>query len=888
MKNKLLAALSIAIISISISSSFFTKQNLNNHVHASAISAEHVFNECSSLSFKQYSPNPYTVEGYVYNIPTLKSETQKITFLLTDSLDSPTTDNQLIVFSSLTSDKVHRGDRVEVTGYIRYVKSNQLVLTSYLDVTCSTRKISCTHSDEYNEVIDELRMYDICNYIADKDEHYFHTDDFVKDYQQSSGGYIDNAKKAGILIDKSKGEPNQKWHFFESWFYPSLIGEESAELQWEESAKSRVYSKLVCPELLLWIYEATDVSPTLVERAKLVAIEGKQNSISVSTIAKNMRGIVSWKDIETNLRSELRVTNVEKYLDLNIDSSYQLYPSLNWKEDSFNYSSLNEDVATVSPMGMITSVNQGNTKIKVSLARDESVFAEIDVYIFDHGSLMNPLSVSAAKDSLSDSLKNNEDQTTTPLYIEGVVESTNGDNNNFALKDHNTEDVINVSSFIRENQPFQNDNIVIKGFLKKESSSLTIFDDISLVSLTRGESTITIPNKEKVRILIDNLIINESFQRLNNSSISFTLDVDEGEEIRKVTVNNEEITPSENTYTFIVKGHSIIDIQLNEESINFSSTYIVKDDIGGGRTKLETKESVLDALYLSEDSENIIEDIQYIVSINGGYSSSMKNVIKMGTTSLYGSITFNTTKNINYIIIKGCTTDQNLPIKVGDSASSDWNDSLENDEKTVTKRLSYFPIISSKITPENFGSIRFDFTPTNCLRITNQTMKSLCIRSIEFGYENESTYQTRLLNKDGSFIDVDSNTVNACDNALKLLYDSGKNSICRTGYTISALDWNEIKTVFTSANVDLTKLVNIISDEYSDVFVYRFLARYEYIVSTFSLEAFIEGRSIPMSRRPGILPSIEDNNFILPLALMLSTIVISAKGFILIKKKKSN
>ena len=69
-------------------------------------------------------------------------------------------------------------------------------------------------------------------------------------------------------------------------------------MSWEESAENRVYKKLLCPELLLWIYEACEVDSVKVKTAKEVAEKGKVNKDYAATIAKNMRAVVSWSDLE--------------------------------------------------------------------------------------------------------------------------------------------------------------------------------------------------------------------------------------------------------------------------------------------------------------------------------------------------------------------------------------------------------------------------------------------------------------------------------------------------------------------------------------------------------------------------------------------------------------
>lgn len=143
-----------------------------------------------------------------------------------------------------------------------------------------------------------ITIQDIADFLQDKKEHYPFSDEFIEKYQQTSGGYIELAQKLGMVVSKEMHEPNQKWHFFDSWLNPSI---EEGSLSWDSDAKSRVYNSLLCPELLLWIYEACDVSPLKVKAAKEVAEQGKVNKTHVSTIAKNMRGCVPWSDIESNI-----------------------------------------------------------------------------------------------------------------------------------------------------------------------------------------------------------------------------------------------------------------------------------------------------------------------------------------------------------------------------------------------------------------------------------------------------------------------------------------------------------------------------------------------------------------------------------------------------------
>lgn len=138
-----------------------------------------------------------------------------------------------------------------------------------------------------------ITVLEFSSFLIEKKEHYPLSDEFIERFQQEKGGYIDFAKQTGHLVDKQKHEPNQKWHFFESWLLQSF---KDGTITWEDDAKSRIYSKLLCPELLLWIYEASGVNPSKVKNAKDVAEQGRINNLNVSTIAKNMRSCVLWED----------------------------------------------------------------------------------------------------------------------------------------------------------------------------------------------------------------------------------------------------------------------------------------------------------------------------------------------------------------------------------------------------------------------------------------------------------------------------------------------------------------------------------------------------------------------------------------------------------------
>ena len=67
-------------------------------------------------------------------------------------------------------------------------------------------------------------------------------------YQQTSGGYIDLAKKQGLIVDYAKAEPTQYWHLIEE-YCPSVD-------------KNKTFNKsIVCGELIFWMAEVSKAVP---------------------------------------------------------------------------------------------------------------------------------------------------------------------------------------------------------------------------------------------------------------------------------------------------------------------------------------------------------------------------------------------------------------------------------------------------------------------------------------------------------------------------------------------------------------------------------------------------------------------------------------------------
>jgi len=108
-----------------------------------------------------------------------------------------------------------------------------------------------------------ISLIDLIKFYCEKNEHYPISDEFMKKYQQKSGGYIKFAHKTGHTVSAEQCEPNQKWHLFESYISRTF----------EDEGENVVVhiGKLKCPELLLWMAEAAGIDEEIVTEAKEVA-----------------------------------------------------------------------------------------------------------------------------------------------------------------------------------------------------------------------------------------------------------------------------------------------------------------------------------------------------------------------------------------------------------------------------------------------------------------------------------------------------------------------------------------------------------------------------------------------------------------------------------------
>lgn len=309
------------------------------------------------------------------------------------------------------------------------MKNKIFLLVGLVPMMLSSCAFSNTIKKEFESIslnaLPALTMVDAIQYYEIQNEHYPCSDSFIEKYQQTSGGYLDYAKKQGVLVDKYQHSPNQKWHFLSSWFDQSL---EDKSITWNADAKKRIYTGLLCPELLLWIFEAGGVNPSLVREAMKVAEAGKSAGTTTSAIAKNMKEIVSFDDIETNIR-KTAITPIPHIVKYKADTEGVIVTGLSpdgymqGETVNFNITGIPSDKeldqVTVDDATIIGNINDGFS------------FTMPNHYLYLHITLKEKAGPKIINLPESISIKEKETTTLTPALSEGIgtFTFTTGDSN---------------------------------------------------------------------------------------------------------------------------------------------------------------------------------------------------------------------------------------------------------------------------------------------------------------------------------------------------------------------------------------------------------------------------------------------------------------------------
>lgn len=183
-------------------------------------------------------------------------------------------------------------------------------------------------------------------------------------------------------------------------------------------------------------------------------------------------------------------------------------------------------------------------------------------------------------------------------------------------------------------------------------------------------------------------------------------------------------------------------IIINEKSIVSTALakYDIKYDLGTRKTAklIDSNEELLKAFVLSGDNQiiNSISQMEYIYGGgNGGRGETAwftGDMLKFGTTSVNGSLTFDLNVEVNQIKITGYVSDKNCKVQVGDSSSTDWTSETTDNKTTLVTCTEMTEITKDIVESKQTSTMVIDFTKTKSLKIATTNKKPLYITSIEF------------------------------------------------------------------------------------------------------------------------------------------------------------
>lgn len=270
----------------------------------------------------------------------------------------------------------------------------------------------------------------------------------------------------------------------------------------------------------------------------------------------------------------------------------------------------------------------------------------------------------------------------------------------------------------------------------------------STSTTTSSSSSTSVTSKYKVTInKSDDFVIsglNDTYEV--GKEVSFSVNVtNENKTIKEVKANNDILTPNNYIYNFIMPSMDVtINVLLIDKNLtSLQTSYEVKYEMTGKTAKkLDNANDIFKMFNLTHES-GIITAISDFECVSGGGNGGSGNnkwyagdMLKLGTTSLNGSITFSLTKNVTQVKISGYVHSSNGKLRIGDSASLDW-EGTETDNKTIVTTCDGLEVASKEVVEsKNIKQISFDIPSTKSLKIataaTTNTKKPLYITGIEF------------------------------------------------------------------------------------------------------------------------------------------------------------
>lgn len=194
------------------------------------------------------------------------------------------------------------------------------------------------------------------------------------------------------------------------------------------------------------------------------------------------------------------------------------------------------------------------------------------------------------------------------------------------------------------------------------------------------------------------------------------------------------------TYNSNVQAECAVTVQSKNDG-ELSVKYNIVYDLGTSKVakKIDTPTEVFDTFQLVEDENPILSSVSQIENIyGGGYGGRNDtawyagNMLKLGTTSVNGSLTLELNTAIQRIKITGYVSDKSSKIRVGNSLSTDWNEETDDNTTVLVSCTDMEEATKTTIEMQQTATITIDFAATTSLKIATTNKKPFYITAIEF------------------------------------------------------------------------------------------------------------------------------------------------------------
>ena len=234
--------------------------------------------------------------------------------------------------------------------------------------------------------------------------------------------------------------------------------------------------------------------------------------------------------------------------------------------------------APVAGTNVMTSIAiEGTYATAEALEGDKD--AKLAAYLKDmtYGTADAPLTVAQAIALAKEKCPNKDNVTEEMVFVKGYISKVPADKGSYVQNIYLVDALGNEVSFLvysanetaENTDPYINDLVVIKGYIKNYSGTLEMADKTvdgtkvypEFVAITRGTSTIAVDENSSA----DATVTLAATSGVNGTLFTFTVALGEGILLDSVKVNGVEVQATEGTYTATVKGNSLVKVETHKE-----------------------------------------------------------------------------------------------------------------------------------------------------------------------------------------------------------------------------------------------------------------------------------------------------------------------------------